>query len=319
VTAASTIDWAGHLARAREVVTAALPATPLVQSLGLGQNVLLKLESFQPTGSFKVRGALAALAEVGRESAVVTASSGNHALGVAWAAQQLGISATLVVPVSTSSAKLASLRRFQATVIIHGEAYEHADRHARSLATGGMRYLSATSDPDVIAGQSTVGAELLAQLDGPFTVVCGIGGGALAAGLGMAGSHSGRMSVIGVEAAASRAMSTAINAGHVVPVQVGETLADGLAGNLEPGVITVSLVSQHVRRIVQVTEGQIAEAIRYLAREHGLIAEGSGAAPVAAILAGAVPVTGLTVAIITGRNISFETLARVLQNRVSHR
>jgi threonine dehydratase len=315
VTTAKAVDWAGHLARAREVVTAALPATPLVHSPGLGENVLLKLESFQPTGSFKVRGALAALTAGGGQSAVVTASSGNHALGVAWAAQQLGISATLVVPVSTSSAKLASLRRFQATVIIHGEGYEHADRHARSLATGGMRYLSATSDPDVIAGQSTVGSELLARLDGPFAVVCGIGGGALAAGLGMAGSYSGRMSVIGVEAAASPAMSTAIKAGQVVPVRVGETLADGLAGNLEPGVITVSLISQHVRRIVQVTEEQIAEAIRYLAREHGLVAEGSGAAPVAAILAGAVAVTSPTVAIITGRNISFEALAGVLQLR----
>jgi threonine dehydratase len=225
----------------------------------------------------------------------------------------------VVVPASTSSAKLASLRRFRATVIMHGESYEHAERHARSLATDGMRYLSATSDPDVIAGQSTIGAELLAQIDGSFTAVCGIGGGALASGLGMAGTRSGRMSVIGVEAAASRAMSMAIKAGQVVSVQVGETLADGLAGNLEPGVITVSLISQHVRRLVAVSEEQIAEAIRYLAREHGLIAEGSGAVPVAAILAGAVPVTGLCVAIITGRNISFETLGGVLQSRVSAR
>jgi threonine dehydratase len=225
----------------------------------------------------------------------------------------------VVVPASTSAAKLASLRRFEATVIIHGEAYEHAERHARSLATGGVRYLSATSDPDVIAGQSTVAAELLAQIDGPFTAVCGIGGGALASGVGMAGTRSGRMGVIGVEAAASRAMSAAIKAGQVVPVHVGETLADGLAGNLEPGVITVNLISQHVRCLVAVSEEQIAEAIRYLAREHGLIAEGSGAVPVAAILAGAVRVTGLCVAIITGRNISFETLGGVLQNRVSAR
>lgn len=314
MTSTSTIDWAAHLARAHEVVAAALPATPLVRSTGLGQGVLLKLESFQPTGSFKVRGALAALAAAGDGIGVVTASSGNHALGVAWAAERLGISATLVVPVSTSPAKLDTLRRFQATVVIHGDGYEHAERHARSLATGGLRYVSASSNPDVIAGQATIGAELLAQLPGPLTVVCGVGGGALASGLGLVASASGRMSVIGVEAAASLAMSTAVNAGVVIPVEVGKTLADGLAGNLEPGIITVDLIRQHVGRLISVTEEQIADAIRYLAREHGIVAEGSGAASVAAILAGAIPVNGQTVAIITGRNITFQALADVLQS-----
>ena len=313
MTASGTVDWATHLERAREVVAAALPVTPLVESQGIGERVLFKLESFQPTGSFKVRGALAALTAAGDDSGVVTASSGNHALGVAWAAQRLGKPATVVVPVTTSAAKLASLRRFDVTVVIHGESYEQAERHARSLATDGLRYLSATSSPDVIAGQATIGAELLEQVDGPFTVVCGVGGGALASGLGMIGGQSGRMKVIGVEAAASLAMSTAVSAGQVVPVEVGETLADGLAGNLEPGVITVDLITEHVTQLVSVTEAQIAEAIRYLVREHGVIAEGSGAASVAAILAGAVPSGGQTVAIITGRNMTFEALTAVLQ------
>ncbi|MGN6791466.1 MAG: threonine ammonia-lyase [Streptosporangiaceae bacterium] len=314
MTTAGTIDWAGLLARAREIVAAALPVTPLVESPGLGEGVLLKLESFQPTGSFKVRGALAALTAAGDIDGVVTASSGNHALGVAWAAQRLGIPATLVLPVSTSPAKLASLQRFQVTVVIHGDGYEHAERHARSLASTGLLYVSATSNPDVIAGQATIGGELLAHLHGPFAVACGVGGGALASGLGLVSSQSGRMSVIGVEAAASLAMSTAVGAGEIVPVEVGETLADGLAGNLEPGIITVDLISRHVSRLIAVTEEQIAEAIRYLAREHGVIAEGSGAAPVAAILAGAIPVTGQTVAIITGRNITFEALTGVLRS-----
>jgi threonine dehydratase len=314
MTITDTIDWPAHLARAREVVAAALPATPLVASTGLGQGTVLKLESFQPTGSFKVRGALAALAAAGNGIGVVTASSGNHALGVAWAAERLGIPATVVVPVSTSPAKLTSLRRFRTSVVIHGDGYEHAERHARSLATDGLRYVSASSNPDVIAGQATIGTELLAQLAGPFTVVCGVGGGALASGLGLVASASGRMSVIGVEAAASLAMSTAVDAGAVIPVEVGKTLADGLAGNLEPGIITVDLIRQHVSRLISVTEEQIAGAIRYLAREHGIIAEGSGAAPVAAILAGAIPVSGHTVGIITGRNISLQVLADVLQS-----
>ncbi len=312
MTASSMTDWAGRLGRARETVAAALPATPLVPSPGLGAGVLLKLESFQPTGSFKVRGALAALSAAGGGDGVVTASSGNHALGVAWAAQRLGFPATVVVPVTASPAKLASLRQFPATVIKHGNSYDEAERHALSLATDSVRYLSASSNPDVIAGQATIGAELLEQIAGEFTVVCGIGGGAMASGLGLTGSASGRMSVIGVEAAASLAMSTAVRAGKVVAVEVHESLADGLTGNLEPGTMTVDLISRHVSRLVCVTEDQIAEAIRYLAREHGLIAEGSGAAPIAAILAGAVPVTGQAVAVISGRNIAFQALSRVL-------
>jgi threonine dehydratase len=198
-------------------------------------------------------------------------------------------------------------------VIVYGDRYEDAEQHARSLATSGLRCLSASSDPDVIAGQAAIAAELLTQIRGNFTVACGVGGGGLASGLGLAASHSGRMSVIGVEAAASPAMSTAIRAGHVVPVQVQDTLADGLAGNLEPGTITVGLIRDHVRSLVSATENQLADAIRYLARQHGLIAEGAGAAPIAAILAGAIPVTGRTVAIISGRNIILQTLAQVLQ------
>ena len=308
--------WPERLARAREVVAAALPPTPLIDSLGLGDRVALKLEGFQPTGAFKVRGALAAMTALqgeGVERGVVTASSGNHALGVAWAAQRLGIPATVVVPTTTSPAKLAGLRQFPATVVRHGASYDEAEKHAISLATGGLRYLSASSNRDVIAGQATIGAELLGQLPGEFTVVCGIGGGAMASGLGLTGDASGRMSVIGVEAAASLAMATAVRAGRVVPVEVHDSLADGLTGNLEPGTITVGLISRYVRTLVSVTEQQIIDAIRYLARAHGLIAEGSGAAPVAALMSGAVAITGRTVAVVSGRNISLGVLAQLLR------
>jgi threonine dehydratase len=315
VTDLDSISWPARLARARDVVAAALPPTPLIQSPGLGDGVSLKLEGFQPTGAFKVRGALAALsAMAGKASGgVVTASSGNHALGVAWAAQRLDISATVVVPTNASPAKLASLRQFPATVIQHGSSYQEAEEHAISLATGDVRYVSASSSLDVIAGQATIGAELLEQLSGEFTVACGIGGGALASGLGLTGNASGRMSIIGVEAAASLAMSTAVRAGAIVSVEVHDSLADGLIGNLEPGTVTVALISRYVGRLVSVTEHQIIDAIRYLASAHGVIAEGSGAAPVAAIMSGEVPVTGQTVAVVTGRNISLGVLAELLR------
>ncbi len=309
---AAGADPASRLDHAWQVVAAALPATPLMASPALGDGVLLKLETCQPTGSFKVRGALAALSAAGISHGVVTASTGNHALGVAYAAHRLGVAATVVVPASTSPAKLAALRRFPATVVVHGDSYEQAEQHARSLAASGPRYLSASSDPDVIAGQATVGIELLAQLRGTITASCGVGGGGLAAGLGLAASRSDRMTIIGVEAAASPAMSTALSAGRVIPVQVEDTLADGLAGNLEPGAVTVDLIRQHVHSLVSVTEEQIANAIRYLASEHGLIVEGAGAAPVAAVLAGKIAVSGQTVAVLSGRNIAAQTLAQVL-------
>ena len=311
MTAART-DPASRLDRAWEIVAAALPATPLVASPALGDGLWLKLETCQPTGSFKVRGALAALSAAGTSRSVVTASTGNHALGVAWAAHRLGIPATVVVPGSASPVKLAALQRFPATVVVHGDSYEQAEQHARSLASNGLRYLSASSDPDLIAGQATVGIELLTQLPGTLTVACGVGGGGLAAGLGLAASRTGRMTIIGVEAAASPAMSTALRAGQVTPVTVGDTLADGLAGNLEPGSITVNLIRRLVRSLVSVTEEEIANGIRYLAREHGLIAEGAGAVPVAAVLAGKIPVSGQTVTVLTGRNIAEQTLAHVL-------
>ena len=309
---AASADPASRLDRAWEIVAAALPATPLVGSPALDDSLLLKLETLQPTGSFKVRGGLVALSAAGTSHGIVTASTGNHALGVAYAAHRLAIPATVVVPASTSPAKLAALRRFPATVIVHGDSYEQAEQHARSLASNGLRYLSASNAPDVIAGQATAGIELLAQLPGTFTVVCGVGGGGLAAGLGLAASRSGRMTIIGVEAAASPAMSTALRAGQVTPVRVRDTLADGLAGNLEPGSITVDLIRRHVRSLVSVTEEEIANGIRYLAREHGLIAEGAGAAPVAAVLAGKIPVSSQTVAVLTGRNIAAQTLAQLL-------
>jgi hypothetical protein len=180
----------------------------------------------------------------------VTASTGNHALAVAWAARRLAHRATVVVPASTSPVKLAALRQFPAIVIVHGHSYEHAEQHAGSLAEDGPRYLSASCDPDLIA------------LPGRITLACGVGGGGLAFGLGLAATRSGRMTIIEVEAAASPAMSTALRTGQVTTVDVGNTLADGLAGNLEPGSTTVDLIRQHVHSLVSVTEDQIAAGIR---------------------------------------------------------
>ncbi|MBV9382159.1 MAG: pyridoxal-phosphate dependent enzyme [Streptosporangiaceae bacterium] len=301
---------AGDVEAAWRVIGATLAPTPVDVTAGPG--LMLKLESLQPTGSFKVRGGLNALAALGPEVPVITASAGNHALGVAFAAKLLGRTVTVVLPENASPAKVAALGRFPATVVRTGRSVDEAEARAMEMAARGGYYLSPYNDPLVIAGQATVGCELAGQVRGQMTVVCGVGGGGLAAGLGLWASGAGGVRVVGVEAAASTAVSAAVHAGHGVGVAVGETLADGMAGNIEPGSVTVGLVADHVEALVTVTEDEIRDAIRYLARAHGVIAEGAGAAAAAAVLAGKVPASGQVVAVVSGRNISLPVLAAVL-------
>ncbi len=304
------------LERARAVVAAHLQPTPVIRIElpdGRGE-VLAKLECLQPTGSFKIRGALAALAAHAVPGArVVTASAGNHALGVVLASQRFGVAATVVVPRTASPAKLAALRRLGARLVEHGSGYEQAERHALSLAEeDGAAFLSAYNDPQVIAGQATWAYELPGQVERETTLVVPVGGGGLLAGTVLwAGGLEG-VSVVGVEAAASPALSAAVRAGRIVAVPVAATLADGLAGNLEPGSITPALAAGRVRAIATVSEAEIEAAIRFLAVGCGLVVEGAGAVGVAALLAGKVPVTGQVVVVLSGRNIAPAALARIL-------
>jgi len=299
----------GEVLDAEKRIRPLLPPTPLVESPELAPRALLKLETFQPTGSFKVRGALALLTRLAPGERIVAASAGNHALGVAWAATALGVEATVVVPETAAPAKLAALERFPVELLRHGAGYDEAERHALALAGEGRRYVSAYNDPDVIAGGGTLALELP---EGPLTIVCPVGGGGLCAGVALWASGLADVRVVGVEAEASRSVSAAVAAGRVVPVAVGPTLADGLAGNLEPGSVTVELVRAHVAELVAVTEAEIEEAIRLLVSEHGVVAEGAGAVATAALLAGKVAVAGRPVALVTGRNMDTAVLGRIL-------
>ena len=296
------------------MVAAHLRPTPVVPlELPGGVEVLAKLDSLQPTGSFKLRGALAALSALGSPGVrVVGASAGNHALALVEAARRLGLRATVVVPRTGSAAKLAALRRLHADLVVHGDDYDQAERHALELADAGGAYVSAYNDPHVIAGQATWAAETAAGLPGGATLVVPVGGGGLLAGTLLWAADRPDVRVVGVEAAASRALSAAVAAGRVVAVPVAPTLADGLAGNLEAGSVTPALARGRVHAIVAVTEEEIERAIRFLAAS-GLVVEGSGAVGVAALLAGRVPADGGPVAVLlTGRNIAAGTLARVL-------
>jgi threonine dehydratase len=277
---------------------------------------MLKLETLQPTGSFKVRGALVAVANAIADDpgrSVVTASAGNHGLGVAYAAQTLGVRATIVVPENSSPAKQAALGRFDAELVRHGKSYEESEEHALFLSRSGARFISAYNDPDVIAGQGTIALELFEQVPDVTSIVAPVGGGGLLAGLALAASSRTGVSVWGVEAAASRAVSSSAAVGHVVPIEIGPTLADGLAGNIEPGSVTVPLIARYARQLVAAEEWMIRDGVRQLAFEHGLVAEPSGATGVGAMLHGLVERSGgPTVIVVSGRNVTRQLLVEIL-------
>ncbi|MEV1128631.1 pyridoxal-phosphate dependent enzyme [Agromyces sp. NPDC049794] len=298
------------LTRAQEVVSRSLAPTPLLPP-GPGSNLHLKAESLQPIGSFKVRGGLAAVDAVPADRPVITASAGNHALGVAYAATLLGRRAIVVTAENASVAKMEAIRRFPVEHIQVGTSFDDAEAYALDRAADGATYVSAYNDPHVIAGQATIGRELEQQMTGAYTVVCGVGGGGLAAGLGLWAAQRDDVRIVGVETAASTAVSAAVAAGHQVDVQIGPSIADGMAGNIEPGSLTIELIRDYVDQLLTVTENEIRAAIRYLAIERGIVAEGAGAAAAAAVLTG--KVHGPAVAIVSGRNITAHLLGEILR------
>jgi threonine dehydratase len=306
-------NWAARLEEAAAVVRSHLDSTPLVRVdlAGFDAPAYLKLESMQPTGSFKVRGALAAVAAAGRGGRpVVTASAGNHGLGVAFAATRLGTRATVVVPETASRAKVDALGGFDVDLRLIGESYEAAEEAAlRIAAERGARFVSAYTDPDVIAGQATLVGEVAGQLIGGFRIVVPVGGGGLACGTALGAPP--HVMVVGVEASASRAVSTSMRAGRVVDVEIGATIADGLAGNIAHDARTPAILREHDVAMVAADEPGIRAAVRELALRHGIVAEGSAAVGIAAAHAGDIPDDQPTVFVITGRNITADRLAEL--------
>lgn len=290
-------------------VSGRLRPTPLIVS-PIGPAAWLKLETMQPTGSFKVRGALAALDRLPTGKRVITASAGNHGLGIAWAASIIGVEVTVVVSEHASAAKVAALRRYPIELILHGTDSDAAEAYAPRLVGPGAIYISPYNDTLVIAGQSTIGRELDDQAPGPLTVVAPVGGGGLLAGLALWARSRTDVSIVGVEACASRAVSTAVAAGHIVTIRASDTLADGLAGNIEPGSVTPSLLGSAT--FVCVDEAEIRAAMRWLMANHGVVSEGAGATGVAAVLAGRVETQGRLVVLVTGRNITIAGYAAAI-------
>lgn len=289
----------------------------VVESPGIAQGAVVAIETLQPTGSFKVRGALTALMPLASGTRVVAASTGNHALAIAHAAEVLELEAAVVVPQSVSPAKLAALESFEALELTkHGKSFDEAERHGLKLATKSGRYISPYNDRLVIAGQGTLAVELLKRLDGSLTIVCPIGGGGLAAGVALWATQRSGVRVVGVNVEASDAMAKAMANDKISRVKIGETLADSLVGNLEQGAVTVDLVQRYLESVITISEKELAAGMRYLAVEHGLLVEGAGAVATAAALAGKVEAeSGRLVALVTGRNVAPPVIAKVLRSR----
>ncbi len=297
------------LAAAATRVRGVLPETPLVRSERFG--AWLKLESLQITGAYKVRGALNALAaqvERGDQRAVFAASAGNHGLGVAWSARRLGLAATIVVPDGAPRTKVAGCQALGARVIRAGDGFEGCVAHARALAhASGGRFLHAFDDAEVIAGQSTVAAELLAAR--PDVVVVPIGGGGLVAGVGSVLRRAGvRVVGVQVEGVDSLRRVLAREGAPRLPGPAPATLADGLRV-AAPGRLPLRIVSTFLDEIVVVTEDEVAAALASLALHERVIAEGAGAVAVAALAR----VAGdRRVAVVSGGNIDADQLGAII-------
>lgn len=301
--------------------------TPLEDSAHLADatgaaEVRLKREELQATGSFKTRGAhnkVAILAAGRPEAALVTASSGNHGIAVATAAARHGMRLTVLVGGSVSPAKLERLRALETpriTVEIAGSDTDDAEAEARRRDDAGHAiYVPPYNDPDVIAGQATVGLEILADWPSVDTIVVPIGGGGLAAGIGLwAKAIKPELRVIGVQPAASPPMYAHFQTGSTEPMPIAPTLADGVAGNIERGSITWKLCQRLVDEVVMVDEEAIAAAMRWCLEVAHVAIEGSAALGVAALNPGIIDVTSRRVAVVlTGRNFTADVMRRVLE------
>jgi threonine dehydratase len=284
-----------------------------------GCDVHLKLENLQMTGSFKDRGALNKILQLDerqKRAGVITASAGNHAQGVAHAAALNGIRATIVMPETTPLSKVIGTRELGAEIILHGSSYDAAYQRALELQTErGSTFIHAFDDPAIIAGQGTIGLELLEQIPDMEMVIVPVGGGGLLAGIATAlKTQRPEVELIGVEAERLPAMKSSLQARRITPLRPTNTLADGIAV-ARVGECTLPLVSRYVSKVVTVSEEEIANAVMTLLEKEKTLAEGAGAAGFAALCNRHIPGAAekKVVLVISGGNIDMTMLSRILE------
>lgn len=309
---------------ARERIAGGVAVSPCPESIQLselcGARIFCKLDYLQRTGSFKERGArnaLLLLSEEQRSRGVIAASAGNHALGLAYHGNLLGVGVTVVMPKFAPLIKMATCRRLGATVVLHGETYRDAVAHAHELEhSRGLTYIHGYDNSAIIAGQGTLGLEILDQVPDVEAIVLPIGGGGLAAGVCLAvKTLRPEVRIFGVEPEQMPTFSAALAAGKPVDIPLRSTLADGLAVG-RVGEQAFALAAPRIERVVTVSEEQFSLAILRLAELEKSVVEGAGGAALAACLNGGLPeVAGLrTVLVLSGGNIDLGVLGRVIEH-----
>ena len=307
---------------ARRRLRDAIVQTPCPYSQTLseltGARCFVKLENLQMTGSFKERGAanlLLQLAPDERRRGVIAASAGNHGLAVAFHAARLGIPATIVMPEYAPLIKVTNARRYGAEVVLHGSNFDEAYEHARALESErGLVFVHPFDDPRVVAGQGTLGLEVLEQLPDVEALIVPVGGGGLIGGVALAvKSTRPDVQVIGVQAAALPAMSRSLDASERVRVDPAATIADGIAVR-QVGALTFELARAWVDRVVTVDEEELSNAVLLLLEIEKTVVEGAGAAPLAALLNRPLGLERHSVVLVlSGGNIDVTMLARIIE------
>ena len=311
-----TLIHADSVLAAASRITPYVRRTRIIRSEGLsriaGSDVRLKLENEQTTGSFKLRGAinvLASLDEATKARGIVASSAGNHGLGVAYAAKEFGVQATIFIPCDAPCVKRDGIVALGATVDESQPHYDAAMDAAKAFAAQRVaRYINPCLGDDLLAGQGTVALEVLAECPGVRTFVVSVGGGGLLGGCAsLLRAHAPSVRIIGVQSVNTAAMTKSLAAHRVVEIENAPTLADGLAGQIDEEALAIG--RHGLDEIATVTEAEIGGAILWLLDTHGLKVEGAGAVGVAAILAGKLTLQGETVVVVSGGNIDDDRVA----------
>jgi len=281
-------------------------------------NVFLKLENLQLTGSFKIRGAfnkLLSLSKKQKENGVITASTGNHALGVAYALKKLGYKGTIYLPTNASKAKIEALSYYDVPLKYHSTDCVETEVFARKVAEeNNLVFVSPYNDPQIIGGQGTIAAELVRQLEKIDYVLVPIGGGGLISGIaGFLKIKDKNIKIIGCMPKNSPVMSESIKADKIINMKTKPTLSDGTAGGIEPDAITFDICKKYVDDYILVTENEIKKAIKLVLEKHHLVIEGSAGVTVASFLKERRRFKGKNIVlIICGQNISMDKLKQIL-------
>ena len=286
-----------------------------------GGNMFLKLENLQKTGSFKVRGAAYAMSQLTdkeKKAGVIAASAGNHAQGVAYAATRLGIKSTIVMPVFSPVAKIQATQGYGANVVLHGAAFDDALAHARLIGRQtGATFLHPFNDEDVIAGQGTIGLEILDECPEVDVIAVPVGGGGLVSGISIAvKEQQPEVEIYGVEAASAASMQASIETGKVVNVEGLDTVCDGIAVK-RPGKLTFKISKDLLSGVVTVEELEVTRTLFMLLERAKIVVEPAGCVGLAAFQHGKINIKGKTaVAVLSGGNIDMSFMSRVVEKEL---